>query len=100
VRVVITEDEYLALKKIQSAYQGSYTFKVVSDLIEKIEIEKFKATSTKKLKATKKATQTRENNAKRKIESAINILRFMGGGSNCLLCCKRGKSKLQYCKEV
>jgi beta-phosphoglucomutase-like phosphatase (HAD superfamily) len=46
------------------------------DLIKKIELQIKKPISLKKRNATKKATHIRVTEAKKKVENAINLLRF------------------------
>ena len=79
MRITITEDEYEKLKSIAdfSLIDGS-EIDCLNAIITKIEADKNKEVSSKKVKAAAKATEARTSKAKRKIENALNMMRLEG----------------------
>jgi len=77
MRITITENEYERLKHIAdfSLIDGS-EIELVNGIIDKIEADRNKDVSSKKIKAVAKATQARTNKAKLKIEKALNMMRL------------------------
>jgi len=77
MRITITEDEYEGLKHIADfVLIDSTDIELVNVIIDKIILDKNKKVSSKKIKAVAKATNTRVNRAKRKIENALNLMRL------------------------
>jgi len=77
MRITITNEEYEKLKHIAdySLIDGS-EIDCLNGIIDKIIEDKEKKVSPKKIKAVAKATDSRVNRAKRKIENAINLMRL------------------------
>ena len=81
MRITITDKEYQDFKDLYMDVDidwGGRTNKVILALLEKMLFEKTKETSSAKTNAAKKATKKRSDNAKAKIENAVNLLRMLG----------------------
>lgn len=70
--------EYLDLAPLKEAFENTKDSKdnVFEKILNKINNPKIIKYSDKKIKAIQKATQSRSNNVKNKINNAINILRL------------------------
>lgn len=87
MRITLTEHE---INIIQNLLKIGHEY----GIYDKIEEQRKKEVSDKKRNATKKATQTRTNNAIKKIENAVNIMRLEGVKINKLQISK--KSGVSY----
>jgi hypothetical protein len=92
MRVSISEIEYQKLKMFSDIVP-------VKELLLKIEVEREKETSSKKKRATKKATKVREDIAKRKIVDAINIKRMYGDKITVYSVAKQAKVSFNTAKK-
>jgi len=77
MRIVITDEEYEILKDICniSLIDGD-EIECLSGILDKISQDKTKEVSTKKKSAAAKATKSRSDKAKYKIENALNLMRL------------------------
>ena len=77
MRIVITDEEHEILKDIcDISLIDSKEIECLRGILDKISQDKNKDVSTKKISAAAKATKTRSDNAKLKIENALNLMRL------------------------
>ena len=89
MRITITEIEYEKLKNIVDfSLFDSSEIDCLNFIIEKIEADRNKKVSGKKIRAVAKATEARINKAKRKIETALNLMRLEGKAISVYLVAK------------
>lgn len=77
MRITITDGEYESLKDLYMfGTLNNKEYDLIESLLDKAEIENKKEVSPKKVSAAKKATDKRTQNAKKKIENALNLMRL------------------------
>jgi hypothetical protein len=82
MRITLTKKESDSISSIiwckilEARELSEEEIKIMGILYDKIDEQKYRKISDKKIKSAQKATQSRIDNAKKKIENAVNMLRM------------------------